>query len=108
MTATSKGKRISPPFMHAPERKYAVKKAPKLGKPIVSVEPIYSAIGARCAYIRSTLGVTQAEIAKRLNMERTSLVNFEAGKQRFMLHKIEELARALGTTPKHLLRGLWL
>jgi len=73
----------------------------------VPIEPIYGAIGTRCAYIRSTLGLTQGEIAKRLNMTRTSLVNFEAGRQRFMLHKIEELARALGTTPKHLLKGLW-
>lgn len=72
-----------------------------------TIEPIYGAIGARARYIRETLGLTQADVAKRIGLTRTSLVNFEIGRQRLMLHTIERLATALGTTPKHLLKGLW-
>ena len=71
------------------------------------VEPIYGAISSRVRYMRETLGVTQEELAKRIGLTRTSLVNFENGNQRCMLHTIEDMARALGTTPKQLLKGLW-
>ena len=74
----------------------------------MTVEPIYGAIGARIRYMREALGIQQAELAKRVGLTRTSIVNFEAGKQRCMLHDIEKMAGALGTTPKHLLKGLWI
>lgn len=39
---------------------------------------------------------------------RTSLVNIEAGRQRLPMHQVEEIAKALGTTPRNLLKGIWL
>lgn len=72
------------------------------------VEPIYGAIGARVRFMRETLGITQDDLAKRVGLSRTSLVNFENGKQRCMLHDIDAMAKALGSTPKHLLRGTWV
>lgn len=71
------------------------------------VETVYAAIGMRVRYIREALGMTQAELGRRIGMERTTIVNFENGRQRCMLHTIEAMAVALNTTPKHLLRGLW-
>lgn len=71
------------------------------------IEAIYGAIGQRVRYIREAVGMSQADLAKRIGMERTTVVNFENGHQRCMLHTIEAMARALNTTPKHLLRGLW-
>lgn len=72
------------------------------------IEAVYRQLGARVESIRSVLGITQEELAKRMgSIGRTSIVNFEAGKQRLMLHNIEGIAKALGTTPKHLLRGIW-
>lgn len=71
------------------------------------IEGVYQALGARIRMIRETLGLQQAELAKRVGLERTTVVNFENGKQRVLPHTIEEFARALGTTPKHLLKGIW-
>ena len=75
-----------------------------MAKPI---EAIHAAVGIRIRTIRETLGLTQDELGKRVNLERTSVINIEAGKQRLLLHGVEEFARALGTTPKHLLKGIW-
>lgn len=72
-----------------------------------NVEPIYAAIGSRVRYVRETLGISQAELARAVGLTRTSLVNFEAGRQRCMLHSIEAMAIAMSTTPKNLLKGLW-
>ncbi len=71
------------------------------------VETIYAAIGLRVRYIREAVGMTQDELAKKIGRSRTVVVNFETGKERCMLHTIEEMAKALNTSPKHLLRGLW-
>ncbi len=76
-----------------------------MSKPI---EACHIALGARIRMIREALGMQQAELAKRVGLERTSVVNAEAGRQRFLLHGVEQYASALGTTPKHLLRGIWL
>ena len=71
------------------------------------IEGCHKAVGIRIRLIREALGLTQGELAKRMTLVRTSLVNIEAGRQRMLLHTIEEFARALGTTPKHLLKGIW-
>ena len=75
-----------------------------LSKPI---EAIYLAFGVRIRMIRETLGLSQAELAKRVGLERTSVVNIEGGRQRVLVDDIEKFARALGVTPKHLLKGIW-
>ena len=74
---------------------------------MADIEPIYQAIGARVRMIRETLGLDQGELAKRIHLNRTSVTNLEAGRQRIRMHTIEQLADALGTSPKNLLKGLW-
>lgn len=72
-----------------------------------TVEAVHQSLGSRIRLIRESLGLSQGELAKRVNMQRTSLTNIECGRQRLLLHSIENFARALGTTPKHLLKGIW-
>ena len=57
--------------------------------------------------LRETLGITQDELGKRVGLTRTSVVNIEQGRQRVLLDDVEDFARAIGTTPKHLLKGIW-
>lgn len=71
------------------------------------IEPVYRALGCRIEVMRTTLGISQEELAKRVGLARTSVVNIEAGKQRILLHDVEAFAKAFGTSPKHLLRGTW-
>ncbi len=71
------------------------------------IEAVHQGVGIRIRSVREMLGISQAELAKRVNLTRTSLVNIEAGRQRMLLHSIEDFARALGTTPKTLLKGIW-
>jgi transcriptional regulator with XRE-family HTH domain len=75
-----------------------------MSKPI---EACHIAVGMRIRMIRETLGMTQDDLSKRVGLERTSVVNTEAGRHRLSLDGIERYATALGTTPKHLLRGIW-
>ena len=70
-------------------------------------EPVYTLIGARIRMIREALDITQGDLAKRLHMTRGSLANIELGRQRVLLHSVDNIAKALGTTQKHLLRGIW-
>jgi transcriptional regulator with XRE-family HTH domain len=58
--------------------------------------------------MRDVLGITQQELAERTGMSRGSIANIETGRQRILLHDVETLARALGSSPKALMRGIWL
>jgi transcriptional regulator with XRE-family HTH domain len=71
------------------------------------IEACHVAVGARVRMIRETLGLSQDDLAKRVGMERTSVTNVEIGRQRLLLQTVERFARALGTTPKHLMKGVW-
>ena len=72
------------------------------------LEPCYRMLGSRIEMIRETLGMTQLELAHKCEgLTRTSIANLEAGRQRIPLHKVELIALALHTTPKHLMRGIW-
>lgn len=73
----------------------------------VTIEPVHISVGLRIRMIREALGMRQDELAKKISLTRTSVVNIEAGRQRLMLHTLEAIAKGLGTTPKHLLRGTW-
>lgn len=75
-----------------------------MSKPI---EAVYIAVGARIRMIRETLGLSQSDLSKRVELQRTSVVNIEAGRQRILLDDVEKFSRALGVSPKHLLRGIW-
>lgn len=76
-----------------------------MAKPI---EAVYAALGARVRMIREILDLSQEQLAERVGLDRTSITNFESGKQRILAHDIEKFAKALGTTPKGLLRGIWV
>lgn len=71
-------------------------------------ESVYRLFGARVEHIRETLGLTQLDLSKKVGLERTSIANIEAGRQRILLHDIEVFSKAFGITPKQLLRGIWL
>jgi transcriptional regulator with XRE-family HTH domain len=71
------------------------------------IEPIYRALATRIEMLRTTLGVTQEELANRLGWARPRLADIETCRQRIMLHDVEKIATALSTTAKHLLRGIW-
>jgi DNA-binding XRE family transcriptional regulator len=70
-------------------------------------EPIYRHIGAKVQQMRTLLDLKQEEVAKRCGLTRTSIANIEAGRQRILLHDVETIAKAFGTTPRALLKGMW-
>lgn len=74
---------------------------------MTEIQPVHRAVGARIQMIREAIGMTQGQLAKAVGYTRTSVTNIEAGRQRMPLHQVEEVARALNTTPKHLLKGVW-
>lgn len=71
------------------------------------IEACHIALGARVRLIRETLGLSQDDLSKRVGLKRASIANIEVGRQRFLLDGVEDFAKALGTTPKHLLKGIW-
>ncbi len=60
-------------------------------------ESIYSAIGERIVTARKSCGFTQADLAEMIGLTRVSIVNMEAGRQRFAIDTLYKLAAALGT-----------
>lgn len=67
------------------------------------IEPVYVEIGRRVRRARRRVSLTQAAVADRTSLSRTSIANIERGEQRFMVHCLFELASALGVTPERLL-----
>ncbi|MDZ4257885.1 MAG: helix-turn-helix transcriptional regulator [Gemmatimonadales bacterium] len=65
----------------------------------MTLEPhaLYTILGARIRAARDRVGVSQAKLAHRLSMTRTSIVNIEAGRQRPPLHVIWAIAEELRT-----------
>lgn len=61
----------------------------------LSDEQIYSIIGMKIKETRIRLGMTQTELAKRINMVRTSLTNIESGKQKLAIHMLYKIAGVL-------------
>ena len=72
------------------------------------IEPVYRLLDAKIEVVRTTLGWTQLELAQKVGLTRTSIVNIEAGRQRILLHDVDKLATAFGMTPKMFLKGIWL
>lgn len=58
-------------------------------------DDIYQEIGAQVAARRNALGLTQAEVARKVGMSRPSVANVEVGRQRVLVHQLYSLARAL-------------
>lgn len=60
-------------------------------------------LGTEIRAARNRQGLTQAALADRLGLRRTSVTNIEAGDQGLPLETFLDLAAALGTTPQDLL-----
>lgn len=75
-----------------------------MAKPI---EACHQQVGLRIRAIREMLGLSQDDLAKRVGLKRVSVTNTEIGRQRLLLDGIERYAKALGITPKHLMKGIW-
>lgn len=71
------------------------------------IEPCYRLFGAKIEHVRTALGWTQEELAGKVGLKRTSIVNIESGRQRILMHDVEKFSAAFGTTPKALMRGIW-
>lgn len=56
---------------------------------------IYRILGLAVAKRRHELGLTQADVAGRIDLTRASLANIETGRQKVLLHQLYRLANAL-------------
>lgn len=66
-------------------------------------QPTYEDIGRRIRLYRESRGLTQMELAEASALTRTSIVNIERGRQRFLVHTLLDLARVLRVDPQDLL-----
>lgn len=62
-------------------------------------ELLYQIIGRKIRAARLQTGMSQAELAERLQMTRTSVVNIEYGRQRPPLHVLWQIADAMNVEP---------
>jgi len=63
--------------------------------------------GMKIEQLRTVLGWTQADLAKKVCLTRTSIANIEGGNQRILLHDVEKFAAAFNVSPKQLMKGIW-
>jgi transcriptional regulator with XRE-family HTH domain len=68
-----------------------------------NVEPIYEAVGAKIREVRNAKHIIQADVAEEAGLTRQSVANIEHGRQRFMVHTLLDIARALGVDAADLL-----
>lgn len=67
------------------------------------MEDFYIHFGQRLRAARTSAGLTQAALAHRVSLKRTSITNMENGEQRLHVHLLDDLADALGVCPLVLL-----
>jgi transcriptional regulator with XRE-family HTH domain len=70
------------------------------------VGDFYEEFGSNLRAARKRAGLTQRELADRINLTRTSVTNIERGTQRIALHQLFDLAAAVGDKPVDLLPAL--
>jgi len=70
-----------------------------------SADELYIGIGARLRAAREARGLNQTDFGARLGLNRSSVSNIEAGRQRPMLHTLTAAAQALGVELGALLDG---
>lgn len=64
---------------------------------------VYTEFGEMLRKTRLRRGLTQRDLAKAMELSRTSITNIELGKQKVLLHQLYSLAKILGVNPKKLL-----
>lgn len=57
------------------------------------IEKVYKQIGARLRSLREAADLTQEQVAKRMRLSRTSIVNIENGHQRILTHTLFDFAK---------------
>lgn len=66
-------------------------------------EEIYVTVGRRVRTRREQLTMTQDDLARAVDLTRTSISNIEQGRQKIQVHMLYRLAHALGLVPDALL-----
>ncbi len=66
-------------------------------------KPLYQLFGNRVRELREEKNVTQEELARRVDLSRTSITNIEKGRQRILLHQLVDIAAALDAKPQDLM-----
>ncbi|WP_395015326.1 helix-turn-helix domain-containing protein [Dongia sp.] len=66
-------------------------------------DSLYRLFGDRVREIRDQKNVTQEELARRVDLSRTSITNIEKGRQRVLLHQVVEIASALDVNVRELM-----
>lgn len=61
----------------------------------VNDDLVYQHVGSRVRTRRTHLGLSQGELADRVNLQRTSITNLEKGRQKIPLHVLYNVAEAL-------------
>jgi transcriptional regulator with XRE-family HTH domain len=69
-------------------------------------DPIYTMFGDRVRARREEKKFTQEELARRVDLSRTSITNIEKGRHRVLLHQVVEIAEALDTSAADLFPGI--
>jgi transcriptional regulator with XRE-family HTH domain len=59
---------------------------------------LYRSIGARLREQRLAVGLSQAQLAERIGMLRTSITNIESGRQRVPIHVLYDICEALSVS----------
>ena len=67
------------------------------------VADIYAQMGAEIRGRREGLGLSQAQLADRIGVGRTSITMIERGAQAILVHQLLAIARALRVSPDKLL-----
>jgi transcriptional regulator with XRE-family HTH domain len=68
-----------------------------------SIDRIYRAVGSRVRDARTEAKLTQLELARRAGVTRSTIANFEAGRQRIPLHLFVIISSTLGIHSSELL-----
>lgn len=68
---------------------------------------LYQRLGYALRDQRLKLWYSQADVAKKVGLTRTSVVNIEAGRQRIRLDQVEDFARALRLRPIQIAKAIW-
>lgn len=66
-------------------------------------DPLYAALGERVLTARRQALLSQAQLAERVGLTRTSITNVERGRQQIQVHTLYAIASALGVRPERLL-----
>lgn len=78
---------------------------------MISEERLYRSIGSKLRELREASGygaarLTQAELAKQVGLERTSITNIEKGTQKVPLHVVYRLSEVFSVEPSTFLPSL--